>query len=193
MKEIIYYRTYSYGGEEGRTIEKRNFDTIELAKQDALLDTWNDDFSLYEVKLTFNGRVTENERNLEDKIRSGRDIVVSKNQEKDMIPRNINPKRFEFYMNQKFDKSKIVFYRTYSWGGEEGRTLEKRDFETIDLAIDDARKDTWNTGFTIAEVRLMFNGRIEESIMGFEGNIKSGRDIELEQQDMQSVNENKKR
>ena len=65
MKEIYYFRTYSWGGMEGRTQVIRNFETIELAKEDAINDTWNEAFTLYEIKLTFNGRVVENERFLE--------------------------------------------------------------------------------------------------------------------------------
>ena len=42
MKEITFYRTYSYGGMEGRDKEVRNFETVELAAQDALKDTWNE-------------------------------------------------------------------------------------------------------------------------------------------------------
>lgn len=74
MKEIYYFRTYSWGGMEGRTQVIRNFETIELAKEDAINDTWNEAFTLYEIKLTFNGRVVENERFLE-KIACGRDLA----------------------------------------------------------------------------------------------------------------------
>lgn len=180
MKEITYYRTYSLGGVELKNIQKRDFETIELAKKDALLDTWNESFSLYEVKLIFNGTVTEIERKLESNIKCGRDIVIEKNKDKDIVPRHTNPKRFEFYASKKFDRREFIFYRTYSWGGVNGSEFQKRDFETIDLAIDDARKDTMSTGFKISEVKLVFSGRVEESIVGFEGKIKSGRDILLE-------------
>lgn len=73
MKEIRMYRTYSYGGMEGMDLETRTFETIELAKVDAKNDTWNSDFTLYEVILTFNGVITETE-NFIEKILCGRDI-----------------------------------------------------------------------------------------------------------------------
>lgn len=38
-----------------------------------------------------------------------------------------------------------------------------------------------STGFKISEVKLIFSGRVEESIVAFEGKIKSGRDILLEE------------
>ena len=58
MKEITFYRTYSYGGMEGRTEEVRNFETVELAVEDALKDTWNEQFKLYKVKMIFDGKIT---------------------------------------------------------------------------------------------------------------------------------------
>ncbi len=73
MKEIKVYRTYSYGGYEGRDIVKRTFETIELAKANAKNDTWNNNFRLYEVVITFNGVVTEVENFIEE-IPCGRDI-----------------------------------------------------------------------------------------------------------------------
>ena len=79
MKEICFFRTYSLGGMEGRTKIVRNFETSELAKENAINDNWNDSFELYEVKLTFNGIVIETETFLE-KIICGRDLAIKKNQ-----------------------------------------------------------------------------------------------------------------
>ena len=75
MKKIKVYRTYSYGGMEGRDIIKRTFETIELAKENAKNDTWNDGFRLYEVVITFDGSVTEAE-NFIGEIACGRDAKV---------------------------------------------------------------------------------------------------------------------
>jgi len=63
MREIIFWRTKSYGGSDGSDIIVRNFETPEIAKQDALEDDWNSGFFLYEVTLTFNdGIITEKEK-----------------------------------------------------------------------------------------------------------------------------------
>lgn len=80
MKEINFFRTYSLGGMEGRTKVVRNFETSELAKENAINDNWNDNFELYEVKLTFNGIIIETETFIE-KILCGRDLAIKKNQE----------------------------------------------------------------------------------------------------------------
>lgn len=61
MKEITVYRTYSYGGTEGKTVEKRTFETEQLARENAKKDTWNDDFSLYRVVVTIDGIICERE------------------------------------------------------------------------------------------------------------------------------------
>jgi len=74
MKQIIYYRTKSYGGMEGRDIVIRNFETLELAKDNALSDTWNDSFSLYEVTLIFDGMIVETETFIE-RIKCYRDVI----------------------------------------------------------------------------------------------------------------------
>ena len=73
MKEIKFYRTYSYGGVEGRDKVVRNFETIRLAVENAVSDTWNDNFKLYEVKMIFNGVITESEKFLEN-LTCGRDL-----------------------------------------------------------------------------------------------------------------------
>ena len=74
MKEIIFYRTYSYGGMEGRTKEVRNFETVELAVEDALKDTWNEQFKLYKVKMIFDGKIIEEEKYIEPLV-CGRDLI----------------------------------------------------------------------------------------------------------------------
>lgn len=61
MKQIEFYRTYSFGGGDGRTIVFREFETEELARQNALEDTWNDGFKLYKGVITLNGRITQTE------------------------------------------------------------------------------------------------------------------------------------
>lgn len=68
MTQITVFRTYSYGGTEGRDVTKRTFETIELAKENAKNDTWNSGFSLYEVVITFDGIVTEKETFIEEII-----------------------------------------------------------------------------------------------------------------------------
>ena len=74
MKEIKFYRTYSYAA-DGKSVEKRGFETIELAKQDAYNDMKESNFYLYEVNITFNGTVIEKEKYV-GKLVSGRDLAV---------------------------------------------------------------------------------------------------------------------
>ncbi len=62
MKKIVFYRTSSYGGMEGRDLEKRDFETKELAMENALYDDWNDHFLLFEVTMTFDEFVTTSEK-----------------------------------------------------------------------------------------------------------------------------------
>lgn len=61
MKQITVYRTYSFGGMEGRDKEVRTFETESLARTNAMVDTWNDNFSLYRVEIIFDGWVREEE------------------------------------------------------------------------------------------------------------------------------------
>ena len=85
MKNVfVFYRTWSYGGTEGRNLEKRNFDTIENAEKDALEDVWNYSFSLEEVTLSVNdkGRISETSINLKERIPCGRDLIQNANREK---------------------------------------------------------------------------------------------------------------
>ena len=71
MEEIIYFRTYSY--KENKEVEVRNFETIELAKQDSLKDKHNTYFHLFEITMIFNGRITETKKSL-GQITCARDI-----------------------------------------------------------------------------------------------------------------------
>lgn len=73
MTTIRYYETISYGGMEGRDIERRKFETEEMARENAMKDTWNDGFSMYEVTMTFNGRITE-EKKYMGEIPCGREM-----------------------------------------------------------------------------------------------------------------------
>lgn len=78
MEKIKMYRTYSYGGMDGTTLEKRTFKTMELAIANAKKDKWNSDFSLYEVIINFNDEITETENFIKD-ISSKRDIESLEN------------------------------------------------------------------------------------------------------------------
>ena len=73
MREIIYYRTYSYGGEDGKQLEVRNFETPELAKDDAISDVKNTHFALYQINMLFDGKITESKKYL-GQIVFGRDL-----------------------------------------------------------------------------------------------------------------------
>ena len=73
MREIIYYRTYSYGGEDGKQLEVRNFETPELAKDDAISDVKNTHFALYQINMLFDGKITESKKYL-GQIVCGRDL-----------------------------------------------------------------------------------------------------------------------
>lgn len=48
----------------------------------------------------------------------------------------------------------ITFYKTISWGGMEGRTLEEDLFETEEFARQHAKDDTWNTGYELYKVTI---------------------------------------
>ena len=74
--KIIFYRTYSYGGMEGKTLEKKDFETEYLAKLNAMSNNWNSDYTLYEVTIEFNGVIKKSEKFL-GKIPCGRDIKNS--------------------------------------------------------------------------------------------------------------------
>lgn len=73
---INFYRTTSWGGMEGRDLEISNWVSERAAREAALSDTWNEDYTLYLVTLTItsNGRIIEDEQKLE-KIPSGREFL----------------------------------------------------------------------------------------------------------------------
>ena len=73
MREIIYFRTYSYGGEDGKTLEVRDFETPELAKSDAINDIKNTHFALYQINMVFDGKITRTKKYL-GQIVCGRDL-----------------------------------------------------------------------------------------------------------------------
>lgn len=64
MKEIMFYRTYSNLIDEPSITEKRDFETIDLAKADALADTKNYNFNLFEITMIFDGKITERKKYL---------------------------------------------------------------------------------------------------------------------------------
>jgi len=170
--EIKFFRTYSWGGVEGRDIEKRDFVTESLARKDALLDTWNSGFSLYQVTLSLDKEVIEKEEEINRKIRCGYDIVMEKREMGEDISIDISPEYRKFYQDTKFPRSTITYYRTYSYGIE-GPQIEKRDFETEEAARTNALNDKYNSGFTLAQVDLVIEGRITKQIKEL-GKIKSG-------------------
>ena len=57
MREIKFYRTYSYS-EDNAKMEIRDFETEELAREDALNDNSNVNFSLFEQTMKFDGNIT---------------------------------------------------------------------------------------------------------------------------------------
>ncbi len=73
MKKIEYFRTYSYGGENGKELEVRNFETPELAKDDAINDLVNTNFTLYQINMVFDGKITETKKYL-GQIVCGKDL-----------------------------------------------------------------------------------------------------------------------
>ncbi|MBQ7104980.1 MAG: hypothetical protein IJN90_03910 [Bacilli bacterium] len=161
--ELKFYRTYSWGGVEGRDIEKRDFVTESLARKDALLDTWNNGFSLHEVTLTIDKRVTEKDKVLEKELECGYDIIMRRRENGEKVSIDINPARRKFYEETKFPKSIISYYRTYSYGIE-GPQIETRDFKTEEDARQNALDDKYNSGFTLARVDLILEGRITKKV-----------------------------
>ena len=79
MKEIKYYRTYSY--REDKQLEARNFETPELAKDDAISDITNTDFSLYEINMVFDGKIIESRKYI-GSITCGKDLEEFAKREK---------------------------------------------------------------------------------------------------------------
>jgi hypothetical protein len=68
-------------------------------------------------------------------------------------------------------------YKTYSWGGMEGRDLEADYWVSAEAAKEAAAKDNWNTGYTLYEVTLTVgeNGRIKMTETKI-GTLESGAD-----------------
>ena len=79
MKEIKYYRTYSY--KPNNQLERRDFENAELAIVNAINDLSNTNFNLYEIKMIFDGVVTETKKYL-CPITCGKDIQKFKQEEK---------------------------------------------------------------------------------------------------------------
>ena len=73
MKEFKYYRTYSYKDMYGKELEIREFETIDLAKNDAIMDRNNSNFHLFEITNIFDGRLTETKKYL-GKIICGKEL-----------------------------------------------------------------------------------------------------------------------
>lgn len=64
MREVTFFRTMSLGGMCGRDVITKNFETEEMAREDAMRDTWNSDYFLYKVTMTFDGIITERKESL---------------------------------------------------------------------------------------------------------------------------------
>ena len=60
MKKIAFYRTYSYNDNKDKKVETRDFETIDLAKEDALNDDENYFFTLCKIIMTFDGIIKTN-------------------------------------------------------------------------------------------------------------------------------------
>lgn len=80
LKEAIQgdaiYKTVSFGGMEGRDREVRYFSSEEAARENALKDTWNDGFTLYEISFKDNDKGVE--RSI-GRIESGREKLLADN------------------------------------------------------------------------------------------------------------------
>lgn len=59
---------------------------------------------------------------------------------------------------------KIEFYRTYSYSDNKDKRVETRDFETIDLAKEDALNDENNYFFTVNKITMIFDGIIKTKV-----------------------------
>ena len=75
MKEVIFFRLESYGGMEGKTVETRNYETEEIAREYAMRNTYNSNFSLYKVTMIFDKTISEKKEYL-GRIPCGRDIQM---------------------------------------------------------------------------------------------------------------------
>ena len=59
---------------------------------------------------------------------------------------------------------KIEFYRTYSYSDNKDKRVETRDFETMELAKEDALNDSDNYYFTISKITMLFDGIIKTNV-----------------------------
>ena len=59
----------------------------------------------------------------------------------------------------------IEFYRTYSYNDNNNKRVETRDFETIDLAKEDALNDEENYFFTLSKITMIFDGVIKTNVV----------------------------
>ena len=88
MREVIFFRLESYGGMEGKTIETGNYETEEIAREYAMGNTYNSNFSLYKVTMIFDKTISEKKEYL-GRIPCGRDIqMMTRTQER--IDRMLN-------------------------------------------------------------------------------------------------------
>ena len=157
--EIKFYRTYSSDVMDGRTLEVREFDSEELARKDAVLDTCNDSFSLYLVTLSLNDEVVEKEELIERDLECGVDIINRKRRSGENVSIGSMTAYYKFY-DELDVPERIESYYRISIVRPEGPPVEKHYFETIEAAEAYALKDNWNCGITLYRVDLHFKGKI---------------------------------
>lgn len=71
---------------------------------------------------------------------------------------------------------KIEFYRTYSYSDDKDQNLEIRDFETMELAKEDALSDDDNYFFTLDKIVMVFDGIIKTKVIPI-GRIPCKKDL----------------
>lgn len=76
LKNNVIYMTTSWGGMEGKDLEKKYFVSEQAAKRDALDDGWNSRYQLHkiEIKITEQGQICFNDIFLGN-ISCGRDQI----------------------------------------------------------------------------------------------------------------------
>ncbi len=72
----------------------------------------------------------------------------------------------------------IEFYRTYSYNDDKDKRVEIRDFETIDLAKEDALNDENNYYFTLSKITMIFDGIIKTKVKPI-GRIPCKKDLSV--------------
>ena len=138
MREVVFFRLECYGGMEGKTVVTRNYETEEMAREYAMGNTYNSDFSLYRVTMIFDKTISEKKEYL-GRIPCGRDIqMMTRTQER--IDRMLN--EIEMQKNNKRIKETTRAKRIKDI--KQRIEWEKQNIESIKKMFDKVAKRCYN-------------------------------------------------